>query len=216
MSYDSQPVTSAPLQRPMMAPDFFPNMSSYRTAPIPTMAGPQYSPQMPFNNYHFGSSSSVTPFKQQHPDRPVPRIMPVGSNQSRESSYSHESQPCSVDGSRSPSIKSEVTSLASMKAETAMSASPERRAGASAPWDPMPPPRLRPRRSTPSLRLNEAAEAQFNTPIDTLMRDIQAKRKARGTRDEAVVLPKAEPEPKKQPKKVSISTMVRHYRHMTG
>ena len=182
MPYDTQTVTSGPLQRPMMASDFFPSMSSYRTAPMTNMGGPQYSPHVPFNSYHFGSPSPVAPFKQPNLERPMPRIMPIGSHQSRESSYSHESQSCNMDGSRSPSVKSESTALSSVKSEMSMDGSPKadkkQRTGRSSIS-------AASRTIDPIIALNEAAEAQFNTPIDTLMRDIQAKRKQVGPKDEA-------------------------------
>ncbi|KAH8881512.1 hypothetical protein GQ53DRAFT_511955 [Thozetella sp. PMI_491] len=183
MPYDSQPVTSGPLQRPMLATEFF--HVPYRPGSMASMTGPQYSHQMQFNQYSFNTASPVSPFKQQYPDRPVPRIAPLGSSQSRESSYSHDSRSSSIDGSRSPSIKSEATSLASTHNESAGAAAPAKKTPASSS-----------RTIVPIIPISGGVEATFHTPIDNLMREIQAKRKLTGATEETPCASDAKAEPK--------------------
>ncbi|KAK3326571.1 hypothetical protein B0H66DRAFT_165102 [Apodospora peruviana] len=78
MSYDSRSVTSAPLHRPTMAPQFFPQFS---TAPMTSMTAPQYLPCLPpvtfggYTNSYTPTPVLGSPFRH-YPNRPQLRVMP--------------------------------------------------------------------------------------------------------------------------------------------
>ncbi|KAK4219524.1 putative C2H2 transcription factor [Rhypophila decipiens] len=121
MPYDSRPATSAPLQRPLVAHNFFPT-PPYTHASIPPMSAPQYLPGLPpvtYGGYASFTTSPIlgSPFKhEQYHERPQLRVIsPVseggrGFRQPRDSS--------------SPSVKSEPRAMSVSSQHSASPASP--------------------------------------------------------------------------------------------
>jgi hypothetical protein len=159
MPYDPHPVTSAPLQRPGMATQFFPT-TTYSPAPVTSMAAPHYQSQIAFGG--FGSynstppSSVVSPFKPQYPERSQLRIMPSSETEgTRNPAYPRDNRSSYLDGSPSPSIKSE-TQMSSARSVTLN-------------------PSAAARTITSNVSVNGANQVTFNTDVDALMKAIQSK-----------------------------------------
>ncbi|KAK3365932.1 hypothetical protein B0T24DRAFT_406456 [Lasiosphaeria ovina] len=155
MPYDSRPVTSPPVQRPGLAPHFF-TSPSFTAATMANVTAPQYQTHGPYGGYTSYSSSSAlgSPFKHHHyPERPQLRIMSSKLSTGREPRYSRE-DGSSVEGSLSPSIKSE----SQMSAANSTTSNP---------------PSLV--RSVEDASTTPTSQIIFNTPLDALMKTIQSK-----------------------------------------
>ena len=175
--YGPEQATVPPGQRPVMSSEYYQNMP-YRAGPMPMLPGQQCPQQASFGPYSYHASSTVPPYKQ-HPaqeqqpqqqpmERTMPSIPSLSSIPSREHQGSHQSCSGSFDGSTSPSIKSEPMSMMSTQTDSTYaisSAGGTKRSPASSP-----------RTIIPIIPIGGASEIQFHTPIDNLMREIQAKR----------------------------------------
>jgi len=106
--YDPRPATSAPLQRPMMAPHFMMG-SPYATPPMATLPGPPYQPpvSMGFGSYH-------TPPPEAGPGvgRPTLRVNPPSPRPSLSRRRGRRSLPARSERSRSSSVQSDALSSA--------------------------------------------------------------------------------------------------------
>ena len=153
MPYDSRPTTSAPLQRPMMAPQYMMN-TPYHTAPMQTMPSPQYQPQMPmsFAPYHTPSPDVSQPYKPHYEERPPLRLTPPEPDPAA-MAYRRKSLSAQLDGSRSPSVKSESQRSAKLG---------------------MSKPAATPKNVTPIIAVGNK-RVDFNSGVDILMKTIQAK-----------------------------------------
>ena len=157
ISYDPRPMTSAPLQRPVMAPHFVMG-SAYNLSPMPATSGAPYTAHHAFGTFTpFNSPPAPppSPFKQQYQERPALRIMAPEAEPSRAIPWSKDNRQSYEAQSPNPSIKSE--SQFSIRSVATIPPAPARII-------------------TSNVSLNPQNEITFSTNVDTLMKAIQAKR----------------------------------------
>lgn len=160
MTYDSRPVTTEPLHRPVMASQFF-TTTPYGPAAMTSMAPSSYQPQVPFTTYSSFASSiptMVSPFKQQSPERtqlPLASMMKPGSPVNMNIAYSSGRRESYVNGSPSPSVRSD-TQLSTTKSVASTHSTVSKTI-------------------TTNVSVNGGTPIEFNTCVDTLMKAIQSK-----------------------------------------
>jgi len=154
--YDSRPMTSAPVQRPVMS-SHFAMSPTYNVAPMPVVSGPPYTA-----HNHFGTFTSFnhapapldSSYKQPYQDRPTLRIMAPESDPGQGVVYRRGSRHSFEAQSPNPSIKSESQlSVRSGMTNRSVTA----------------------RTITSNIPLNPQNEVSFSTNVDTLMKAIQSK-----------------------------------------
>jgi hypothetical protein len=162
LPYDSRPVTTTSLQRPIMAPQYF-TTTSYSPAPITSMAAPPYQqpPTMAYGGYGSYNSSPApmgsSNFKTQFPERPSLRVVSAEPEAARAGIvYPRDNR--SHEGSRSPSIKSDAQTSSTSTTKSVSSSSS-----------------VVARTITSNVAINPANQIDFNTHIDALMKQIQSK-----------------------------------------
>jgi hypothetical protein len=172
--YDSRPVTSAPLSRPVLTPHYF-SAPSYSPAPISGMQAPQYQTSLGFDgfaSYSPPAPAIVSPYRQQYPDRPPPRIVSAEQDVNQARGFRREAS-VRVDGSRSPSVKSETQMSVARSAVSTHSGPP--------------------RTISTIVPVNPANQISFHTEVDVLVKALQAKKET------DVIVKKVEAEQLTQP-----------------
>ncbi|KAK0664439.1 hypothetical protein QBC41DRAFT_20843 [Cercophora samala] len=152
MPYESRQTTAAPPQRPPLASQYF-SSTPFSLAPITnSVPAPQYQPPVTYSGYHSYAPSPVlgSPFRAHPYPEQQTRVMSVESGLVRGSvtpSVGHSP----VQESRSPSVKAErqlsVTTEASLPCKTIEA----------------------------NLPVAGQQTHEFHTPLDTLMKAVQAK-----------------------------------------
>lgn len=157
LPYDHRPVTTAPLQRPALAPHFVAGPPFHLTSMTPVASPGTYHGSVHYAGYipYSPPPAADAPFKPQHcVERPQPSEMHL------EPGFQRPSDGClSAERSPSPSIKSEAqmsTSAGSTVSDATTATSTSSKG------------------LVPNVRINGAPVHQFHTPVDKLMRAIQA------------------------------------------
>lgn len=154
LPFDSRTTTPAPLQRPIMTPQYM-VAGSYSSAPMTSLTAPHY--QAP-NPYQFGgyqgppTPPQLSPFKQEYHDRRIP--VPESDN-SRGLAYHRDTKHIYQDRAHSPSARSD--SMASTARSTASI------------------PSLASKTITSNETNNPEDQVHFDTEVDELMKAIQRK-----------------------------------------
>ena len=187
MPYDSRPVTSEPLHRPVAAPPqfFTASPAPYSPGPMATTIGPSgYQPQAPpFTTYGSYPSSSlstmVSPFKPQEPERtPQPQPQPQTQTQTQMQTKPQTQPFVSIDkaepgagGNAFGYVRGRRVSYVegsrspSVRSDGQLSSARSVSSNLS----------ISSRTITSNIAVNGSTQANFNTCVDALMKTIQSK-----------------------------------------
>ncbi|KAK4646492.1 DNA-binding transcription factor [Podospora bellae-mahoneyi] len=152
MPYESRQATAAPPQRPPLASQYF-SSTPFSLAPITNgVPAPQYQPPVTYSGYHSYTPSPVlgSPFRANTYPEQQTRVMPVESGLARGSVTPHAGHS-PVQENQSPSVKAERQ--LSIPAEVTMPC----------------------RTIEANLTVAGQQPHEFHTPLDTLMKAVQAK-----------------------------------------
>ncbi|KAM5342516.1 hypothetical protein ACJ41O_013482 [Fusarium nematophilum] len=153
LPFDSRTTTTAPLQRPIMAPYMVPG--SYSSASMTSLAAPHYQPAQPyqFGGYHGPPTPPhhSSPFKVEYHDR---RPSGPDSDNGRVSSYSRETKYTYTEQAPSPARSdSRASTTRSMPTN----------------------PTVNSKTITSNETINPEDQVNFDTEVDELMKAIQRK-----------------------------------------
>ncbi|KAK3378026.1 hypothetical protein B0H63DRAFT_233495 [Podospora didyma] len=164
-SYESRQGTTAPLERSIMAPHFF-TSTSFSAAPLATIPAPELEQQAGTYGAYASYNSSPTlgsPFRQQQfMERPELSVLASEAVSGRGFRYPRDSRS-SLDETPSPSVKVE-SETSTVKPSISNPPTPSRT-------------------FTPNSLVNGGNQVMFNTPLDALMKTIQAKAEVGSTVD---------------------------------
>jgi hypothetical protein len=157
--YDSRAASSAPVQRPSMAPQYMMS-DSYSMAPMTTLPAPHYQPHNHFSFNSYTPPSPPTPlapsFRPYQEERPAIRMVPTEQQRVQNVPFPKEARPAfNEDVCLSPSVKSEPQNN-SQRPFTPSAA-------------------VESKTITPNAAENASQEVDFHTEVDTLMKAIQSK-----------------------------------------
>ncbi|CAM1508306.1 Fc.00g051540.m01.CDS01 [Cosmosporella sp. VM-42] len=152
LPFDSRTSTSAPLQRPVMAPHYM-VAGSYSSSPMTSLTAPQYHAPTTyhFGGYHAGPPTPPHVFKQEFHDR---RIMSHENDNGRGLAYPRDTKHFYEDQVHSPARSdSQVSTARSISSNPSVTA----------------------KTITSNETINPEDQVNFDTEVDELMKAIQRK-----------------------------------------